>query len=132
MLEYTGLAITLAIILIPVLFIRTLNRVMKIIIVAYYGIVTTVFIYGHESIYEKYHTTPVPKEFWDKNTTWTNDLSLFYFVPLIPLILYIFYKWFFLVEKILTKFLVILAFIAVVHLYLFLLFMFNFAYGYRP
>lgn len=130
--EYTVIYLMLAFILVPVVFLRIFNKYAKIIIAAYYIILSIIFITGREAISDKYKATPVPDIYWDKNSKWVEDLSYFFFIPAAALVTYIFYKWFYYGKGIWSRVLSISTFLIVLALFLYFVFMFGFGLGYRP
>ncbi|MCF6139249.1 hypothetical protein [Pseudalkalibacillus berkeleyi] len=130
--EYKGLVIMLIFILIPVLFLKTINKYLKAVIYVYFTVVTVVFIQGREKIHDKYYDVPVPDLYWDKNSKWVGDVSYYYFIPVAILFSYIFYKWFQSTKSPLSKVVWTITFIIVICLFFIFTFIFNFGYGYRP
>ncbi|RDI37242.1 hypothetical protein [Falsibacillus pallidus] len=131
--QYTGFFIMLALILIVIILNRYLYIWAKAVIVAYYAVVSYVFITVKNKIDTQYENVlPVPDAYWDKNSGWVDKIADFLFWPLLGILLFIYYKWFTSVYSKRAKILVLLSLIPVGAIFLFLTFMFVFAYGYRP
>ncbi|MGG0287768.1 hypothetical protein ABEY41_22205 [Peribacillus butanolivorans] len=131
--QYTGVYWTLAIIFLIVISNRFLFWWIKATIVAYYSVISYIFITTKNKIDRQYENiTPVPEAYWDKNSGWVDTMSGYYFWPLIIILLFIYYKWFTGVKSKTAKGWVIISFIPSTFIFLFFTFMFVFAYGYRP
>ncbi|WP_433747551.1 hypothetical protein [Falsibacillus pallidus] len=131
--HYTGFFIMLALILIVIILNRYLYIWVKAVIVAYYAVVSYVFITVKNKIDHHYEDIrPVPTAYWDKNSGWVDKITGFLFWPLLGILLFIYFKWFMSVQSRKEKLLVLLSLIPVGAIFLFLTFIFNFAYGYRP
>ncbi|MFD6441666.1 hypothetical protein ACFWDG_18075 [Peribacillus sp. NPDC060186] len=129
--EYTGLFVMLAIIFIIVISNRFLFWWVKSTIVAYYSVVSYVFITISNKINEEYET-PLPDAYWDKNSAWVDTIAGYFFWPLVVILLFIYFKWYTDKQRKTDKGVVVLSFIASTAIFLFFTFMFVFAYGYRP
>ncbi len=130
--QYLGfgilLLLTVAVISIP----KSMGGRYKLIFLCYYFVLSTVFIIQRYRIDQKYDETPVPDRYWDANTEWVTTISNFYFIPLVAVLIFLFYKWFGKAEGKMKKGLITAGVLPVGFLVLIFLFLFNFTYGYRP
>ena len=131
--QYTFFYIMIAFIFIIVIFNKYLPWWGKGLIVAYYSVVSYLFVTGKNRIDQEYESVlPVPEEYWEKNTGWVVTMSDYLFWPLIGILLYIYIRWFINVETKMAKIFILLSLIPAALLFVFFLFYFNFGYGYRP
>ncbi|SEN55363.1 hypothetical protein SAMN05192533_11516 [Mesobacillus persicus] len=131
--QYTGFFITLAIILIIVLFNKYLFWWVKGIIVAYYLVVSYYFITVKNRIDKEYEDIlPVPDAYWDKNTGWVDTITNYLFLPLIAIVIFIYFKWFTKAQTKVARILILVSIIPATILLVFFSFLFSFGYGYRP
>ncbi|MBT2690129.1 hypothetical protein J7I93_18330 [Bacillus sp. ISL-47] len=131
--QYKGFFITLALILIIVLFNKYLNWWVKGIITAYYLVVSYIFISVKDKIDKQYENIrPVPEAYWDKNTDWVYTIANYLFLPFIGILLFIYFKWFTKAQSRKAKVLIAISSIPAAFLVIFFSFLFSFGYGYRP
>ncbi|MEY8190382.1 hypothetical protein AB4X15_12105 [Peribacillus simplex] len=131
--EYTSLFIMLAIIFLIVMANRFLFWWIKATIVAYYSVISYIFIKTKNKIDRQYENIlPVPDIYWDKNSGWVDTMAGYYFWPLAVILLFIYYKWYRSVQSKTAKGLVVVSFIPSAAIFLFITFLFGFGYGYRP
>lgn len=131
--QYIGLFVILGIIFIIVVSNRFLSWWVKSTIVAYYSIISYVFVTVKNKIDRQYENIlPVPEAYWDKNSGWVDTMLSYYFLPMIVILLFIYYKWFTGVKSNIAKVLVAVSFILSAIIFIFFTFMFVFSYGYRP
>ena len=131
--EYTSLFIMLAIIFLIVMTNRFLFWWIKATIVAYYSVISYIFIKTKNKIDRQYENIlPVPDMYWDKNSGWVDTMAGYYFWPLAVILLFIYYKWYRSVQSKTAKGLVVVSFIPSTAIFLFITFLFGFGYGYRP
>jgi len=125
--------VILGIIFIIVVSNRFLSWWVKSTIVAYYSIISYVFVTVKNKIDRQYENIlPVPEAYWDKNSGWVDTMLSYYFLPMIVILLFIYYKWFTGVKSNIAKVLVAVSFILSAIIFIFFTFMFVFSYGYRP
>ncbi|RXT07066.1 hypothetical protein [Ammoniphilus sp. CFH 90114] len=92
--QYTGLFITLSFIFIVVVFNRYLFWWVKGIIVAYYSMVSYIFITVKNRIDNEFENIrPVPEIYWDKNSGWVDTITNYIFFPFIGILIFIYFKW---------------------------------------
>ncbi|QOS89444.1 MULTISPECIES: hypothetical protein [Bacillales] len=131
--EYTSMFIMLAIIFLIVMANRFLFWWIKATIVAYYSVISYIFIKTKNKIDRQYENIlPVPDIYWDKNSGWVDTMAGYYFWPLAVILLFIYYKWYRSVQSKTAKGLVVVSFIPSAAIFLFITFLFGFGYGYRP
>lgn len=131
--EYTGVYYTLAIIFLVVISNRFIFWWIKATIVAYYTVITYIFITTKNKIDKQYENIlPVPDAYWDKNSGWVDTMASYYFWPLVVILLFIYFKWYTSRQSRIAKGWVVVSFIPSTFIFLFFTFMFVFAYGYRP
>ncbi|MBM7692209.1 membrane protein implicated in regulation of membrane protease activity [Peribacillus deserti] len=131
--QYTGFFVTLALIFIIVFFNKYLFWWVKSIIAAYYLVVSYFFIKVKNKINKEYEDVlPVPDKYWDKNSEWVDTITRYLFLPLVGILIFIYYKWFNSVHSKMAKILILLSLIPTAILFLIFSFFFSFAYGYRP
>lgn len=125
--------IMLAIIFLIVMANRFLFWWIKATIVAYYSVISYIFIKTKNKIDRQYENIlPVPDIYWDKNSGWVDTMAGYYFWPLAVILLFIYYKWYRSVQSKTAKGLVVVSFIPSAAIFLFITFLFGFGYGYRP
>ncbi|WP_342604181.1 hypothetical protein [Peribacillus sp. FSL E2-0159] len=100
-------------------------------IVAYYSIISYVFISIKNKIDEEYDP-PLLDAYWDKNSAWVDTIAGYFFWPLVVIFLFLYFKWYTDRQRKSDKGVVVLSFIASTAVFLFFTFMFVFSYGYRP
>ena len=131
--QYTGFFIILMFILCFVAFNKYLFRWWKRLIVAYYLVVSYFFISVKNRIDKEFEgILPVPDAYWDKNSRWVDTITYYLFLPLIGIIIYIYFKWFTKAQTKMDKVYILLSLIPTVILFIVFSFLFNFGYGYRP
>ncbi|MDM5304296.1 hypothetical protein [Peribacillus frigoritolerans] len=130
---YTGLYVMLAIIFLIVISNRHLFWWIKAIIVAYYSVISYIFITTKNKIDRQYENIlPVPDAYWDKNSGWVNTMVGYYFWPLAVILLFIYFKWYRSRQSKTAKGWVVVSFIPATAIFLIITFFFGFGYGYRP
>ena len=123
----------LAILLLIVVFNKFLFWWAKAIIVAYYSVISYIFITIKNKIDEQYENVlPVPDAYWDKNSGWVDTMLNYYFFPSAIILLFIYYKWFRSVQSKTAKGLILASLIPSTAIFLFFTFLFGFGYWYRP
>lgn len=123
----------LAIIFLIVMTNRFLFWWIKATIVAYYSVISYIFIKTKNKIDRQYENIlPVPDIYWDNNSGWVDTMAGYYFWPLAVILLFIYYKWYRSVQSKTVKGLVVISFIPSAAIFLFITFLFGFGYGYRP
>ncbi|WP_340373271.1 hypothetical protein [Peribacillus sp. FSL E2-0218] len=131
--QYTGVYYTLAIIFLVVISNRFIFWWIKATIVAYYSVITYIFITTKNKIDKQYENIlPVPDAYWDKNSGWVDTMASYYFWPLVVILVFIYFKWYTSRQSRIAKGWVVVSFIPSTFIFLFFTFMFVFAYGYRP
>ncbi|RKL65387.1 hypothetical protein CR203_20785 [Salipaludibacillus neizhouensis] len=133
MAQYTGFVITLGFIFIIVIFNKYMFWWGKSVIITYYLVVSYFFITVKNRIDEKYEDIlPVPEEYWDQNTGWVGTITNYLFLPLIGIIVFIYFRWFTKARTKKGKVLILLSVIPATVVYVLFSFLFSFVYGYRP
>ncbi|MET3322716.1 UNVERIFIED_ORG: putative membrane protein [Peribacillus simplex] len=131
--EYTGLYWMMAIIFIVVISNKFLFWWIKAAIVVYYSIISYIFVTTKNKIDRQYENIlPVPDAYWDKNSGWVDTMAIYYFWPLVVILLFIYFKWYTSRQSRTAKGWVGVSFIPSIFIFLFFTFMFGFGYGYRP
>jgi uncharacterized membrane protein len=132
-LGYIGLFVLLAIIFLIVISNKFLFWWIKATIVAYYSVISYIFITTKNKIDRQYENIlPVPDAYWDKNSGWVETMLGYYFWPLAVILLFIYYKWYRSVQSKTAKGLVVVSLIPSTAIFLFITFLFGFGYGYSP
>ncbi|MGE7768733.1 hypothetical protein [Peribacillus sp. NPDC096540] len=129
--EYTNFFIMLGITFIIVISNKFLFWWIKAAIVAYYSIISFIFISTKNKI-DKEYEIPLPDAYWDKNSDWVDTIAGYYFWPLVVIFLFLFFKWYTSNQRKTDKGVVVLSFIASTAIFLFFTFMFVSSYGLRP
>lgn len=131
--QYTGFFIMLAFIFIIVIFNKYIFWWIKGIIIGYYLLVSYNFITVKNRIDNEYEAIlPVPEVYWDKNSGWVGTITNYLFLPLIGIIIFIYFKWITKARTKTTKIFIILSLIPTITIFILFSFFFSFGYGYRP
>ncbi|MCM3653547.1 hypothetical protein [Metabacillus litoralis] len=131
--QYIGFFVILAFIIIIVVFNKYFFWWVKSILVAYYLVVSYFFITVKNRIDKEFEgVLPVPDAYWDKNSGWVDTITNYLFLPLIGIIIFIYFKWFTKARTKMSKIFILMSFIPSATLFIFFSFLFSFGYGYSP
>jgi len=131
--QYTGLYFDLILIMLIVIFNRVLFRWVKYLVAAYYLVVSYFFITVKNKVDQQYDgIIPTPNEYWHKNSEWVNTISLYLYIPILLILIFIHYKLFKKAQNKKEKRSVLFRFFFSIVFFVFLSRMFHLAYGTSP
>ncbi|MBG9811096.1 hypothetical protein ABD68_05500 [Bacillus endophyticus] len=131
--QYTGFFITLALIFIIVIANKYLFWWVKGLIIIYYLLVSYFFIIVKNRIDQQYKDIlPVPDAYWIRNSEWVDRITNYLFLPLMGILIFIYFKWFTKARTKRAKLFIVLCFIPSAMLFIIFSFLFSFSYGYSP
>lgn len=131
--QYQGFFITIALLVLVVLTSRYFNWWVKGILTVYFLTFSVVFITVKNKIDQKFEgMRPVPEAYRDQNTAWVSNMSCFLFLPLVGILIYIYFKWIRRAKTAWAKVIIVLTLIPVGVILLVSNFLFHLTYGYRP
>ncbi|MFD1019745.1 hypothetical protein [Thalassobacillus hwangdonensis] len=108
------------------------SKRMKGIVIGYFLLVTVVFASVREWIRAKFGGTPVPEEYWDKNSAWVDVAAWLYLLPLAVVVFIAYLRWFEKAKTTQKKVWIGVSILPMLLFFVFYLFVFGFMYGYRP
>lgn len=131
--QYTGFFITLALIFIIVISNKYLFWWVRSLIIIYYLLISYFFITVKNRIDQEYKDIlPVPDAYWIRNSEWVDRITNYLFLPLMGILIFIYFKWFTKVQTKRAKLFIVLYFIPSAMLFIIFSFLFSFSYGYSP
>jgi len=128
--QYIGLYFDLTIIMLIVIFNKALFRWVKFLVEAYYLVVSYIFITVKNKVDKQYDgIIPTPNEYWHRNSEWVNTISLFLYIPILFILIFIHYRLLKKAPDKKTKQSVLIRLFFSIVFFLFLSYMFDVAYG---